>query len=217
MTFIIIAHTCTYHTAHMTGQWVRATSDSNRSGQSARPRVVAPTRAPMHCARLRALHLGSVGLDGTLPRGEDLSSSIRRPACAPAPHGRAHGWRRFCAFETPPRPPATAPPRPQPSSHRMDLACTGGGRIQHSASAGKHQESGLAQADQRIMGTESAEHARRRGGGAGMRAAKVSSAHLMKRYVENPTTGAEEQVDLACCLAVSGLGALRPAEMWVYT
>ena len=71
MTFIIIAHTCTYHTVHMTGHWLRATGDSNRSGASGRARVVAPARAPMHCARLRALHLGSVGLDGTLPRGEE--------------------------------------------------------------------------------------------------------------------------------------------------
>ena len=107
-------------------------------------------------------------------------------------HGRAHCWRRFCGLEAPPRPSATAPPRPQPCSHRMDFTCTGGGRIQHSASAGKHQESGLAQADQRIMGTESAEHARRRGGGAGMRTAKLSSARLMKRGVESPKSGAEE-------------------------
>ena len=40
-----------------------------------------------------------------------------------------------------------------------------------------------------------------------MRYAKVSSAHLMKRYVENPTTGAEEQVDLPRSWPVSKSGS----------
>ena len=71
MTFIIIAHTCTYHTVHMTGHWLRATSDNDRSGRSDRARVVAPARAPAQRARLRALHLGSAALVGTLLSGED--------------------------------------------------------------------------------------------------------------------------------------------------
>ena len=71
MTFVIIAHTCTYHTVHMTGQWVRATSDNNSSGASDRARVIAPARAPAQRAHLRALHLGCAGLDGTLPTGEE--------------------------------------------------------------------------------------------------------------------------------------------------
>ena len=130
--------------------------------------------------------------------------------CAGSPGARTGGVA-FSLFDTSPRPPATAPPRLQPCSHRMDFACTGGGRIQDSVRAGELRESGLAQADQSIMGTESAEHARRRGGGAGMRAAKVSSAHLMKRYVENPKTGAEEEVDLPHSWPVTKSGSFAGA------
>ena len=71
MTLINIAHTCTYHTVHMKGQWVLATGDNNSSGASGRARVIAPARAPAQRAHLRALHLGCAGLDGILPTGEE--------------------------------------------------------------------------------------------------------------------------------------------------